>query len=244
MVSLKNIRGPVRISRARASSAPGRARVSRSRTARPTSAPGRISLNKESILGMTKTQARAALRSTTPMSFYRKGRAGLVLFALLLIVATRPAGALGVNFAGAAGYKPATTNVTPRAKHWSDAFRLKEKSAAAQVAQQSALLATAYTTGSGTATTAVALSQFTSTAYGKYIVAMAIISYIISSILRYGEARMARQTQKEQVALIEKQMAHQTRMMQMIMNSQVRSPRGGRRAPITANRIGQLAITA
>lgn len=223
MVSLKEMRG----SRTRKS------RVSR----RATSAPGRISLNKESITGMTRTQAREALRSTTPMTFYRKGRMGLTLFALLLIVATRPVGAM-VNFAGAAGYGPGKTVAVPKTTrngHWYDAFKLKEKSAAAQVAQQGALLTTAIATGSGTATTAVALSQFTASAYGQFIVAMFIVTYLVSSILRYGEKRMERQTQKEQMALIQSQLAQQTRVMQMLLNSR-------NRPAITANRVAQLAI--
>lgn len=225
MVSLKEMRG---------------SRTSRSRVAvsrRVTSAPGRISLNKESILGMTRTQARGALRSTTPMTFYRKGRMGLTLFALLLIVATRPVGAM-VNFAGAAGYGPGKTVAVPKTTrngHWYDAFKLKEKSAAAQVAQQGALLTTALATGSGTATTAVALSQFTASAYGQFIVAMFIVTYLVSSILRYGEARMARQTQKEQMALVEKQLAQQTRMMEMLLTSR-------NRPMISTNRVAQMAI--
>lgn len=223
MVSLKEMRG----SRTRKS------RVSR----RATSAPGRISLNKESITGMTRTQAREALRSTTPMTFYRKGRMGLTLFALLLIIATRPVGAM-VNFAGAAGYGPGKTVAVPkttRNSHWYDAFKLKEKSAAAQVAQQGALLTTALATGSGTATTAVALSQFTASAYGQFIVAMFIVTYLISSILRYGEKRMERQTQKEQMTLIEKQLAHQTKMIEMLLTSR-------NRPNISSNRVAQMAI--
>ena len=223
MVSLKEMRG----SRTRKS------RVSR----RATSAPGRISLNKESITGMTRTQAREALRSTTPMTFYRKGRMGLTLFALLLIIATRPVGAM-VNFAGAAGYGPGKTVAVPkttRNSHWYDAFKLKEKSAAAQVAQQGALLTTALATGSGTATTAVALSQFTASAYGQFIVAMFIVTYLISSVLRYGEKRMERQTQKEQMTLFEKQLAHQTKMIEMLLTSR-------NRPNISSNRVAQLAI--
>jgi hypothetical protein len=205
---------------------------------RATSAPGRISLNKDNIMQMTRTQAREALRYTTPMTFYRKGRMGLTLFALLLIIATRPVGAF-VNFAGAAGYGPGKTLGAPstnRNKHWFSAFKLKEKSAATQVAQQSALLTTAIATQSGTATTAMAVSQFTSTVYGQFMLSMFIVSYIISRILQYGEARMERQSKKEQISLIEKQMAQQTRMLQMILNS-----RNGRPA-IAANRIGQLAL--
>lgn len=188
---------------------------------------------------MTKTQARQALRSTTPMTFYRKGRAGLILWALLLIAATQPASGFGLrhNFA-------VPTNSAPvKAKHWWEAFRAKETSVAAQVAQQGVLLTTAYTTGSGTATTAVAISQFTSTAYGKYVVVMLIIAFLINSILQYGQARMMRQSQKEQLSMIDKQMAHQTRMMQMLLNSRVASPRARRRV-ITANSVARLAITA
>ena len=237
MVSLKNIRGKSRVSRARSAPTATTTRVSRS--IRPRSAPARINLNKESILDMTKTQAREALRSTTPMTFYRKGRAGLILWALLLIAATQPASGFGLrhNFA-------VPTNSAPvKAKHWWGAFRAKETSAATQIAQQGVILTTAYTTGSGTATTAVALGQFTSTAYGKYVVVMTIIAFLIHSILQYGQARMLRQTQTEQLAMLARQMAHQTQMMQMLMNSQVDSPRGRRRV-ITANSVARLAITA
>lgn len=233
MVSLREIRGS-RASGARTVSVK-KSRVAVSKRAR--SAPGRISLNKESIANMTKTQAREVLRTTTPMTFYRKGRMGLVLFALLLIIATRPVGAM-VNFAGAAGYGPGKTAAVPKTTrngHWYDAFKLKEKSKATQIAQQGALLTTAITTGSGTATTAVALSQFTASAYGQFIVAMFIVTYLITSILRYGEARMARQSQKEQLALVEKQMAQQTKMLQLLLNSR-------NRPTISANRVAHLAI--
>jgi hypothetical protein len=96
-------------------------------------------------------------------------------------------------------------------------------------------LTTALATGSGTATTAVALSQFTASAYGQFIVAMFIVTYLISSILRHGEARMARQTQKEQMALVEKQLAHQTKMMEMLLTSR-------NRPMISSNRVAQMAI--
>jgi len=238
MVSLKNIRGKSRVSRTRSAPTATTARVSRS--ARPSSAPARINLNKESILGMTKTQARQALRSTTPMTFYRKGRAGLILWALLLIAATQPASGFGLrhNFA-------VPTNSAPvKAKHWWEAFHAKETSTATQIAQQATILGTAYATGSGTATGAVALGQFTSTAYGKYVVVMTIIAFLIHSILQYGQARMMRQTQREQLSMLDKQMAHQAQMMQMLMNSQVASPRGRRRRVITANSVARLAITA
>lgn len=237
MVSLKNVRGNSSVSRARSVPSANTARVSRS--IRPSSAPARINLNKESILDMTKTQAREALRSTTPMTFYRKGRAGLVLWALLLIAATQPASGFGLrhNFT-------TPTNLAPvKAKRWWDAFHAKETPSAMQIAQQATILGTAYTTGSGTATGAVALGQFTSTAYGKYVVVMLIIAFLINAILQYGQARMMRQSQKEQLAMIDKQMAHQTRMMEMLINSRATSPRG-RRRPITANSVARLAITA
>ena len=82
--------------------------ASRSRVSRRVvrSAPARISLNKESILKMTRTEARATLRATTPMTFYKMGRQrGLVLWALLLIMATQPTQAF-LNHAAAAGAVP------------------------------------------------------------------------------------------------------------------------------------------
>ena len=73
---------------------------------------------------------------------------------------------------------------------------------------------------------------------------MTIIAFLIHSILQYGQTRMMRQTQREQLSMIDKQMAHQAQMMQMLMNSQVASPRGRRRRVITANSVARLAITA
>jgi hypothetical protein len=64
---------------------------------------------------------------------------------------------------------------------------------------------------------------------------MFIVTYLVSSILRYGEARMARQTQKEQMALVEKQLAQQTRMMEMLLTSR-------NRPMISTNRVAQMAI--
>jgi hypothetical protein len=206
-----------------------------------------VSLNKESISNMTKTQARAALRETTPMSFYRKGRAGLALFSLLLIKATQPAGA--VNMAAAAGYttgRQPVVNVGPK-KKWYSAFYGQEESAAARIAKQGVLVTTAYTTGSGTATTAVALSQFAATGYGKFMLALVVITFLIKIILSYGEERLRAQSQASQLAMIQTQMEHQKQMMQMLLNSQ-RSPRTRRTvrrgAPVLAANIARPALMA
>lgn len=189
---------------------------------------------------MTRTDARAALRSTTPMTFYKMGRRGLTLFALLLIMATQPTQAF-VNFAGAAGYGAGQLppSAPVKTKHWWEAFHAKETSAAGKIAQNGVALGTAMATGSGTATTAVVLGQLTQTAYGQYLLMMTVISFLVSSILSYGVARMARQTAKEQLAFQEKQLAHHTQMMQMMLNAQMRN-----RAPLLANRIARPAIMA
>ena len=219
--------------RSRSSSAPTSAR------SRPSSAPARISLNKEVIVKMNRTEARATLRATTPMSFFKMGQRGLVLFALLLIQATQPSQAYRAG-------PPAVMSVSApiKTKHWMDAFRAKETGAATQIARDAAAIAVAATTGSGTATTAILLSQFTSSAYGKYIIIMAIIAFMIQQILSYGKARMNRQTAKNQMAFMSKQLEAQQKMLQMMLNAQMAATpgRGRRRTPAALPSANRLAL--
>lgn len=192
---------------------------------------------------MTRTEARSALRATTPVTFYKMGNRGLVLFALLLIMATQPTQAF-LNHAAAAGAIPLGAPEKP--KRWYEAFKGKEVGAATQLARQATQVAVAAKTGSGTAVIAVTASQYASTALGQYVIALVAITFFIKQILDYGKARMNRQTVKNQLALMEKQMAQQQRMMEMMIEAQAR-PRGrGRRAPAlpSANRLALPAIAA
>lgn len=214
---------------------------------RPRSAPARVSLNRETILKMNKTEARAALRATTPMTFYKMGQRGLILFALLLIIATQPSQAF-LNHAAASGYKAgeAPPSAPTKSKHWWESFKGREVSTATQLTRQAAAVTVAYTTGSGTATTAVVLSQIASSAWGQYILTMSMIAFLVKMYVDYGKARMNRQTAKNQMAIIEKQMAHQARMLEMIVESQQRPRVRGRRAPAlpSANRLALPALSA
>ena len=191
---------------------------------------------------MTRTEARSALRATTPMTFYKMGQRGLVLFALLLIMATQPTQAF-LNHAAAAGVVP--PSAPPKPKRWYEAFHGKEVGTATQLARQATQMAVAAKTGSGTAVIAVTASQYATTALGQYVVALVAITFFIKQILDYGKARMNRQTFKNQLALMDRQMAQQQRMLELILEAQMR-PRGrGRRAPAlpSANRLALPALT-
>jgi hypothetical protein len=193
---------------------------------------------------MTRTEARATLRATTPMTFYKMGQRGLTLFALLLIMATQPSQAF-LNHAAAAGAVP--PSAPAKAKRWWDAFHAKETSVATQLSRAAAATTVAVTTGSGTATTAVVLGQITSSAWGKYILTLVVIALFVKQILDFGKAYMNRQTVKNQKMLIEKQMELQERMLTMLIESQQPRARGrGRRAPAlpSANRLALPAIAA
>ena len=219
--------------------------ASRSRVSRRVvrSAPARISLNKESILKMTRTEARATLRATTPMTFYKMGRQrGLVLWALLLIMATQPTQAF-LNHAAAAGAVPPSAPAKP--KHWYEAFKGREVGTAMQLARQATQIAAART-GSGTAVVAVTASQYASTTLGQYIIALVAVTFFVKQILDYGKARMNRQTAKNQMALMDRQMAQQQRMLEMMLEAQLQPRRRGTRTPAlpSANRIALPAIMA
>jgi hypothetical protein len=51
------------------------------------------------------------------------------------------------------------------------------------------------------------------------------ITYFIKQILDYGKARFNRQTAKNHMAMMERQMAHQQRLMELMLEAQAR-PRG------------------
>lgn len=197
---------------------------------------------------MTRTEARSTLRATTPVTFYRMGQRGLILFALLLIMATQPTQAFINHAVAVGGHVPPGAPV--KAKRWYESFHAQETSAATQVARSASATAVAVATGSGTATTALVLSQLSSSAWGKYIMTMVVISYLIKMYVDYGKAYMNRQTAKNQMVLIKEQMVHQQRMLEMILEQ-----RGGNIAPrrrggksarrlISANRVALPALMA
>jgi len=193
---------------------------------------------------MTRTEARSALRATTPMTFYKMGKRGLVMFALLLIMATQPTHAF-LNHAAA--YREPPPNAPVKAKRWYEAFKGKEVSVATQLTRQGTAAAVAYSTGSGTATTAVVLSQIASSQWGQFILTLACIGLILKQILDYGKAHMNRQTAKNQAALFARQLAAQERMLTMLVESQQRPRRRvGARTPAlpSANRLALPAIAA
>jgi hypothetical protein len=177
MVSLKEVRG-VRISRAR--SAPVAAKSRTSAPKRPRSAPGRISLDKESILNMTPSQANSALRRSTVNTFYRKGRQGLYLFALLLIVASQPTAALNWGAYGAA---------MKNNKRMSPTVKSQASSTATKVVQQANLAWVAYFTKSGTATAAAATLTIFQDNYGKFLLTLALIAFMVREYFHYKVRR-------------------------------------------------------
>ena len=114
-----------------------------------------------------------------------------------------------------------------------------------QLARQATQIAAART-GSGTAVVAVTASQYASTALGQYIIALVAVTFFVKQILDYGKARMNRQTKKNQVALMYRQMAQQQRMLEMMLEAQLQPRRRGTRTPAlpSANRIALPAIMA
>ena len=176
MVSLKEVKG-VRVSRAR--SAPvGKSRASAPK--RPASAPGRISLDKESILNMTPAQAKSALRRSTVNTFYRKGKQGLYLFALLLIVASQPTAALNWGAYGAA---------MKNNKHMAPVVKSQASATATKVVQQANLAWVAYFTKSGTATAAAATLTIFQDNYGKFLLTLALIAFMVREYFHYKVRR-------------------------------------------------------
>jgi hypothetical protein len=178
------------------------------------------------------------------MTFYKMGKRGLVMFALLLIMATQPTQAF-LNHS--AVYREPPPNAPVKAKHWWKAFGGKEVSVATQLTRQGTAAAVAYSTGSGTATTAVVLSQIASSQWGQFILTLAVITILVKQILDYGKEYMTRQTAKNQMALMVRQLAAQERMLTMMVESQQRRGRRvGARTPAlpAANRLALPAIAA
>jgi len=168
------------------------------------------------------------------MTFYKMGKRGLTLFALLLIMATQPTQAF-INHAGAVGAGK-VANAPVKARRWYEAFKGREVGVATQLSRSGTAAAVAYSTGSGTATTALIASQVASDPWGQFILTLVVITILVKQILDYGKARM-------QASLLNKQLAAQTRMIEMLVESQRRPQRRGARTP-SANRIALPAIMA
>jgi hypothetical protein len=81
----------------------------------------------------------------------------------------------------------------------------------------------AYTTGSGTAVMAVTASQLASTPWGQFALTMIILSYIMKTYVDYIKACMIRQTLREHMAIIEKQMEYHARSSPMFIPTLPRS---------------------
>ena len=191
MVSLKELKGS-RVSRAR--SAPVAAKSRTSAPARPRSAPGRISLDKESVLKMSPAQAKAALRHTTVNTLYRKGKQGLYLFALLLVIASQPVDAFNWGAYGAA-MKNTNKQLSPAAKS-------QASGTATKIAQQANLAWVAYFTKSGPAAIAAATLTVFQDNYGKFLLTLALIAFMVREYfhfkVRRGNQNLAVLTLKSQ----------------------------------------------
>ena len=201
MVSLKELKGS-RVSRAR--SAPVAAKSRTSAPKRPRSAPGRISLDKESVLKMSPAQAKAALRHTTVNTLYRKGKQGLYLFALLLIIASQPTAALNWGAYGAA-IKNANKQLPPAAKS-------QASSTATKVVQQANLAWVAYFTKSGPAAIAAATLTVFQDNYGKFLLTLALIAFMVREYfhfkVRRGNQNLAVLTIKSQEKTVQMLVGH------------------------------------
>jgi hypothetical protein len=169
------------------------------------------------------------------MTFYKMGRQrGLALFALLLIMATQPTQAF-LNHAVAVGHGK-VPNAPVKARRWYEAFKGREVGVATQLSRSGTAAAVAYSTGSGTATTALIASQVASDPWGQFILTLAVITILVKQILDYGKARM-------QASFMNKQLAAQTRMIEMLVESQRQPRRRGARTP-SSNRLALPAIMA
>jgi len=116
-----------------------------------------------------------------------------------------------------------------------------------QVARAGTAMTVAVSTGSGAATGAVIASQLSSTPWGRFIMTLACIGLVLKQILDYGKAHMNRQTAKNQMAFMSRQLAAQERMLTMMVESQQRRGRRvGARTPAlpAANRLALPAIAA
>lgn len=205
MVSLKELKG-ARVSRARVSRARSAPVAAKSRTAspkRPRSAPGRISLDKESVLNMSPAQAKAALRHTTVNTLYRKGKQGLYLFALLLIIASQPTAALNWGAYGAA---------MKNNKRMSPAVKSQASSTATKVVQQANLAWVAYFTKSGPAAIAAATLTVFQDNYGKFLLTLALIAFMVREYfhfkVRRGNQNLAVLTIKSQEKTVQMLIGH------------------------------------
>ena len=178
MVSLKELKGS-RVSRAR--SAPAAAKSRTSAPKRPRSAPGRISLDKESVLKMSPAQAKAALRHTTVNTLYRKGNRGLYIFALLLVIASQPVAALNWGAYGAA-MKNNTRQLPPAAKTQASGWATK-------LVQQANVALVSVFTGSGQAATAAALLSVFQDNYGKFLLTLATIAFMVREYFHFKVRR-------------------------------------------------------
>lgn len=172
---------------------------SRSRSRRR-SAPAAVSLDKVSILNMKPAQARAAARQVTFQTLYRKGKMGLYLFALLLLVASQPADAINWGAYGAAQ----KGELKPAAKR-------QAAGAAGKVAQQASVAWVAYFTRSGTAATATALFAVWQENYGKFLLTLALIAYMVREYMHFkirrGNQNLARLALQGQAHTVERLVA-------------------------------------
>lgn len=140
---------------------------------------------------MSPAQARTAVRKVTVGALYRKGKMGLYLFALLLTIASQPASAL--NW-GAYGHKGNATLTKPA--------KSQAASIAGKVAQQANVAWVAYFTKSGTAASAAALLTVWQESYGKFLLTLALIAFMIREYFHYkvkrGNQNLARLTLQSQ----------------------------------------------
>ena len=151
-------------------------------------------------------------------------------------MATQPTQAF-LNHAAAAGAAPPSAPAKP--KHWYEAFKGREVGVATQLSRSGTAAAVAYSTGSGAATTALIASQVASDPWGQFILTLAVITILVKQVLDYGKARM-------QASYMNKQLAAQARMIEMLVESQRQPRRRGTRTPAlpSANRIALPAIMA
>ena len=243
MVSLNNARGSRKVH-----SAPT-ARVSRSThrtsmTARPKSAPGRISLNRNAIMKMSRSEARETLRATPPMTFYKLGKRGLILFTLLIICALEPAMGHTTVANSAHGAPPPyivgrvhnEAIITKRATPWQFWTRMFSSSpqakvaGASDIAQAGAALAVGAATGSGAATSSFILWQISKTPFGQFFIIMVIIAFIVKHLVDYGKSRHSRNTQKiiSNTLLVQiKEQAETAKMQARLLEAWLLTQQGG-----------------
>jgi hypothetical protein len=142
---------------------------------------------------MTPSQAKTALRHTTVNTFYRKGKQGLYLFTLLLIVASQPVAALNWGAYGAA---------MKNNKHLPPAVKSQAAGTATKILQQANLAWIAFFTRSGVATASAAALTIFQDNYGKFLMTMALIAFMVREYfhfkVRRGNQNLAMLTIKSQ----------------------------------------------